>query len=334
MSEPYPIRETETRFAIRCWRLAVARYPHGFVFREGTVEYRRGIWSGLAAYIFWGLTPLFWNLTSTDALSLLTHRIVWSVPILALIVTLRRQWPTFIGGYATWKPRLVTVVAATLLTVNWGVFIWAVTNGHIVEASLGYFINPLVSVMLGVVILKEKLRTLQWVAVGIAAFGVTAMGVLAGVPPWISLALAFSFGFYGLLKKRDVTPPPLVSLFGETAVLFVPALAALLLITNPTGDTFGSSPGVSAFFIAAGLVTVIPLLLFGTAAKRIPLSMLGFLQYLAPTIQLLVGVVVFKESMTGIELLGFVAVWIALAMFTLDRARSTDGIQPSVASAS
>lgn len=281
------------------------------------MEYRRGIWFGLAAYVFWGLTPLFWNLISTDAASLLLHRIVWSVPILALIITLTGRWHVFRDGYTSWKPRLTTMVAAGLLAVNWGTYVWAVTNGHILEASLGYFINPLVSVALGVVILKERLSPLQWVAVAVAASGVTAMGVLQGVPPWISLALAFSFGLYGLLKKRDVTPPPLVSLFGETSVMFPAAFVVLLFVAQPTGATFGTSGTVAVFFIGTGVVTVVPLLLFGAAARRIPLSMLGFLQYIAPTLQLLVGVVVFKESMTGVELMGFITVWTALAIFSL-----------------
>ncbi len=285
------------------------------------MEHKRGIWYGVVAYVLWGLTPIYWNLIESSAASLLLHRIVWSVPILFLILTVRRQWTSFRSGYAHWGPRATTTLAALLLTVNWGTYVWAVTNGHIVEASLGYFINPLVSVALGVVVLKEQLRPLQWVAVGIAAFGVAAMGLLAGVPPWISLTLAFSFGLYGLLKKSEGTPSPVVSLFGETIVLFLPSLLLLLLVAEPTGDTFGSSPAVTAFFIGGGVVTVVPLLLFGASAKRIPLSMLGFLQYIAPTLQLAVGLIVFNESLTRAELFGFVTVWVALAIFTSDRYR-------------
>ena len=289
------------------------------------MEHERGIWYGVGAYVLWGLTPIFWNLVESSAASLLLHRIVWSVPILLLIVTVRHQWPVFRKGYAGWRPRLTTAVAALLLTINWGVYVWAVTNGHIVEASLGYFINPLVSVALGVVVLGERLRSTQWVAVGIAALGVTMMGIVAGRPPWISLTLACSFGLYGLLKKSESTPPPVVSLFGETLVLFIPAILLLGFVAEPAGETFGSSPSVTAFYIAGGLVTVIPLLLFGASAKRIPLSVLGFLQYIAPTLQLLVGVFVFNESMTSAELFGFIAVWAALALFTLDRRRVANG---------
>jgi len=224
-------------------------------------------------------------------------------------------------GYSTWKSRWTSMAAAALLAGNWGVFLWAVTNGHIVEISLGYFINPLISVVLGVVILKEKLRPLQWTAVGIAAVGVTAMGIIAGVPPWISLTLGFSFGLYGLLKKQIVAPP-VISLFGETAVMFVPAMIAILVLGQPTGNAFGTSPGVTLFLIATGLMTVVPLLLFGAAARRIPLSMLGFLQYIAPSIQLFIGIFVFNESLSAVELGGFVAVWIALAIFTFDVRRT------------
>ena len=293
------------------------------------LEQQRGIWYGVAAYVFWGLTPIFWNLLDSNAASLLLHRIVWSVPILLVIMTARHQWPVFKRGYANWQPRVTTIAAAILLSVNWGTYLWAVTNGHIIEASLGYFINPLVSVALGVIVLKEQLRPLQWLAVGIAALGVTMMGILSGVPPWISLILAFSFGFYGLLKKRPVTPPPVVSLFGETLVVFLPALLILLFAVEPAGAQFGSSPAVTAFLIAGGFVTVIPLLLFGASAKRIPLSTLGFLQYIAPTLQLIGGVAVFNESMSSAEIAGFVTVWIALAIFTSDRYRLSGRRQPS-----
>jgi chloramphenicol-sensitive protein RarD len=285
------------------------------------MEHRRGIWYGVAAYVLWGLTPIYWNLVESSAVSLLLHRIVWSVAILFLIVTATRQWSSFTSSYSTWGSRVTTTVAALLLSVNWGTFVWAVTSGHIVEASLGYFINPLVSVALGVVVLKERLQLMQWVAVGIAAAGVAAMATLAGVPPWISLILAFSFGLYGLLKKRERTPSPVDSLFGETLVLFLPSVLLLGFATEQTGDTFGSSPVTTLFFIGGGIVTVVPLLLFGASAKRIPLSVLGFLQYIAPTLQLAVGIVVFNESLTRAELLGFGTVWIALALFTTDRYR-------------
>jgi chloramphenicol-sensitive protein RarD len=285
------------------------------------MEHRRGIWYGVVAYVLWGLTPIYWNLIESSAASLLLHRIVWSVLILFLIVTAKRQWSSFRLGYATWGSRATTAIAALLLTANWGTYVWAVTNGHIIEASLGYFINPLVSVALGVIVLKEGLQPMQWVAVGIAATGVAAMGILAGVPPWISLILAFSFGLYGLLKKREGSSSAVNTLFGETLVLFLPSVVLLVFASEQAGEAFRSSPVTAAFFIGGGFVTVVPLLLFGASAKRIPLSMLGFLQYIAPTLQLAVGVVVFNESMTRAELLGFATVWIALAIFTTSRYR-------------
>jgi chloramphenicol-sensitive protein RarD len=316
MSERY-------RAAVTRCEHSIGRPPVPFTVHTPRRDFgAHGIWYGVLAYVLWGLTPLYWNLIERSAASPLLHRIVWSVPILLLIVTARGQWVRFREGYSTWKPRITTTIAALLLTVNWGTYVWAVTNGHIVEASLGYFINPLVSVALGVVVLKEQLKPLQWLAVGIATIGVVLMGLLAGVPPWISLVLAFSFGLYGLLKKRDETPSPVVSLFGETLVLFLPALILLVVAVDPADNAFGSSPTITAFFIGAGFVTVVPLLLFGASAQRIPLSMLGFLQYIAPTLQLVVGVVVFSESITRAELLGLTAVWLALAIFTSDRYRS------------
>ncbi len=287
------------------------------------MEYRRGIWLAVGAWIFWGVTPLFWNLVESDPATLLLHRIAWSVPLLALALTWSRQWPNFIASYSGWRPKLTTFLSAGLLATNWGLFVWAVTSGHIVEASLGYYINPLVSVALGMLILKERLRPAQWVAVGVATFGVATMGILAGVPPWLPLTLAFSFGLYGLLKKRAETPAPLVSLFGETSVMFLPAIIAMVLLADRADPGFGSSPEMSVFLVTAGLISVIPLLLFGAAAKRIPLSTLGFLQYIAPTLQLLVALIVFEESISSIELRAFITVWVALAIFSYDQAKNT-----------
>lgn len=291
------------------------------------MEHRNGVWFGTAAYAVWGLAPLFWNLVDGIAtIDLLLHRMLWAVPMLGLAIALRRQWHDVRDGYASWRPRLATVAAALLLTVNWGVFVWAVTNDQIVEASLGYFINPLVSVALGVLVLGERLRPAQWASVGLAALGVASMAIRIGSLPWVSLALAFSFGTYGLLKKRTDAPKPLISLFGEVSVLAIPALIVLVL-TNPESDAaFGSSPGVSLFLISAGAITVIPLLLFGASAKRIPLSTIGVLQYIAPTLQFLLGVAVFGESLSADKAIGFLFVWAALSIFTWDgwRNRAAD----------
>ena len=283
------------------------------------MEHRNGIWYGIAAYVVWGVSPLFWNLIDGIAtIDLLLHRALWAVPMLALAITMRRQWSTARLAYASWKPRLATMAAAGLVAVNWGVYLWAVTHEQIVEASLGYFINPLVSVALGVVVLGERLRRLQWAAVVVAAFGVAYMAIRLGSLPWVSLALAGSFGLYGLLKKRADAPSPTVSLFGEVTTMALPALAALVL-TNPESDVaFGDSLSVSLFLISTGAITVIPLLLFGAAAKRIPLSTIGLLQYIAPSLQFLIGVAVYGEALSNDRLIGFLFVWTALAMYTYD----------------
>ncbi len=287
-------------------------------------EFRRGVWYGVIAYVVWGLSPLFWNLVDgVGTPDLLIHRILWAIPILAVAITVQKQWSIVARSYRNRRTLAVTAVAAVLLLTNWGVFLWAVTNGQVVEASLGYFINPLVSVALGVVFLGERLRPLQWWAVGIAATGVLGLAFRVGSVPWVSLVLAFSFGVYGLLKKRADTPAPLVSLFGEICVVVVPVIAVLAFIRDAETVAFGDSVGVSAFLIAAGVITVVPLVLFGAAAKRIPLSMVGLLQYIAPTLQFTVGVVVLDEVLTPAKLLGFAFVWAALALYTYDNLRSS-----------
>ncbi len=287
------------------------------------MESKRGIWYAIGAYAAWGLSPLFWNLVpSIGAVDLLLNRVVWSVPMLIVVLIATGKLRTVVAHYSSWKSRLLTVSAAALIATNWALFLWSVTNNRLVEVSLGYFINPLVSVALGVVILGERLRMLQWVAVAIATAGVIGMTVRVGAVPWISLILAFSFGTYGLLKKRQETPPPVVSLLGESTLLASPALFAMIFIWNPSGPRFGDSLGVSAFLVATGLMTVVPLLLFGAAAKRIPLSTVGLLQYIAPTIQFGLGVFLYGEELTQDKMIGFVIVWVALILYSFDSFRA------------
>ncbi len=286
------------------------------------MQARRGTWYAVSAYVLWGLSPLFWNLIpDIAALDLLINRIVWSVPLLAIIITLARRWSEVQASYDPWRTRLVTAAASIFVLINWGLFLWAATNGHILEASLGYFINPLVSVALGVVVLGERLRRLQWTAVAIATLGVVAMTIRLGELPWISLVLAGSFGTYGLIKKRPITPAPVVSLFGESAFLAIPALMIGILLTRGDSASFGSTLPITVFLIATGIMNVVPLLLFGAAAKRIPLSTIGLLQYITPTLQFILGVVVYGETLSGDGLIGFVVVWIALAIYTFDTYR-------------
>jgi chloramphenicol-sensitive protein RarD len=283
------------------------------------MDTRNGVMFGLGAYVFWGLTPLFWNLIDdVGAVNLLTNRIVWSVPVLLVILAVQRRFGELRTTFTSGRTVAFTAIAAALLAVNWGVWLFAITNEQIVEASLGYFINPLVSVALGVVILRETLRRLQWVAVGIATVGVIGMAISVGTPPWIALALAFSFGTYGLVKKRPEIAAPLISLMGEILVLAAPAVFVLVAFSSPDDLRVTDGLTTTVFLIATGIVTTVPLLLFGAAAKRIPLTTVGLLQYIAPTLQLIVGVFVFGESLEVSRLVWFIVVWIALGVLAYD----------------
>ena len=286
-------------------------------------DHRTGVLLGVAAYVVWGLSPLFWNLVSGVATAdLLIHRILWAIPILAVAISITRRWPAVRLLVTTLRRLGWTAAAGVLLFANWAIFLWAVTSGNVVGASLGYFINPLVSVALGVVFLHERLRPAQWWAVGIAATGVAWLTIRLGTLPWVSLALAGSFGFYGLLKKREGSIPATVSLFGEISLVAVPGIALLVAAGDDGEVVFGDSIGVTVFLVAAGLITVIPLVLFGAATRRIPLSMVGLLQYIAPTMQFLIGVIVYGEALGVDRLIGFVFVWVALGVYATDGVRA------------
>ena len=286
------------------------------------MEQRKGIWMAVVAYSFWGFVPIFWKaLDSVPALELLAHRILWSVPILFLVIVGRRRLGILRDSFRTPGTAVTALAGGILLSINWGVFVWAVTTSHIVEASLGYFINPLVSVALGVIVLRERLSLAQRIAVGIAVVGVAGMTILSGVPPWISLILAFSFGTYGLLKKRTTAAPPTEGLFMESAFVAIPALLYLGILAGDGTGALGSSLTTTLLLITAGAVTVFPLVLFGASAKRIPLSTLGILQYIAPIVQLLLGVALYGEAVSSGEWFGFVLVWVALAIYTIDNVR-------------
>ncbi len=289
------------------------------------METRNGVWFGLGAYVWWGLTPLFWNLVDVGAVNLLTNRIIWSIPVLLVILAIQRRFTELRRSFASIRTVALTALAASLLAVNWGVWLYAITNEQLVEASLGYFILPLVSVALGVVILGERLRRLQWVAVGLATVGVVGMAVTVGTPPWIALTLAFSFGTYGLVKKRPEIAAPLISLMGEVLVLAVPAAVAMIVFTSPDDLAVSDGYATLGFLIATGIVTTVPLLLFGAATKRITLTAIGLMQYVAPTLQLLLGVVVYGEDLAASRLLWFVVVWVAIGIFAYDGIkRATD----------
>jgi chloramphenicol-sensitive protein RarD len=283
-------------------------------------QHRRGIWLGVGAYVIWGLAPVYWNLVDgIDELEILANRILWALVMLWIIVTGRRLWARLRAVYASAASAALAVIGAILLAANWGTFIWAVTNDHIVDASLGYFMTPLVSVGLGVIVLREHLRRAQWLAVVIAAGGVVWMTLALGTLPWVSLVLAFAFGFYGLIKKNPRAASALEGLFGEVVIVAIPATYFIVASVVSGESSLAESPTTTTWLIGAGAVTVVPLLLFGASAQLIPLSTVGLIQYLAPTLQLLVGVIIFNESLSGPQIVGFVAVWIALAVFTRDQ---------------
>ncbi|MET8198314.1 EamA family transporter RarD [Micromonospora taraxaci] len=285
---------------------------------------RLGYLYGLGAYLLWGFFPLYLKLLRpAGPLEILAHRVVWSVVFVALLLgalrnvgflraLLRRPWA--MAGM---------VAAAALIAVNWGTYIYGVNSGRVVETALGYFINPLVVVLLGVTVLRERLRPAQWVALGIGASAVVVLTVDYGRLPWLALTLAFSFAGYGLVKKR-LGLPPAEGLFVESAVLALPALGYLAWLTARADSTFGHvSAGHTALLVLAGAATAIPLLMFAGAANRLPLSSLGMVQYLAPILQLGCGVLIFHEPMPPARLAGFGLVWLALIVFTTDAVRTS-----------
>jgi chloramphenicol-sensitive protein RarD len=282
-------------------------------------EERRGTLLGVAAYLMWGLFPLYWPLLEpAGALEILAHRVVWSlVAVLLLLVVTGRSLRSLPRAR---RPVLLLIAAAVLIGINWGVYIWGVNNGHVVETSLGYFINPLVSVGLGVLVLGERMRRLQWAAVGVAAVGVGVLTVAAGRPPWIALILASSFGTYGLVK-RVVGVGAIEGLVVETSALAPVALLFLAVsAAQGNGNFTDHGAGHALLLTSAGFVTAVPLLAFAGAAARVPLNRLGLMQYLTPTIQFLIGVFIRHETVSAATLAGFVVVWLALALFTVDTA--------------
>jgi chloramphenicol-sensitive protein RarD len=279
---------------------------------------RRGVLYGVVAYVLWGLFPLYWPLLKpAGSIEILAHRILWSLVAVGVILAARRHW----GWIKTLKAKTAAILAAAAIaiTVNWGTYIYAANSGHTIEAALGYFINPLVSVLLGVLILRERLRPWQWAAVGIGVAAVVVLAIDYGRPPWIALALTCSFGTYGLLKKFAQTPSA-ESLAVETAVLFLPALAYTIFQPHPTFTGHGA--GHIALLIGAGVVTAIPLMCFNSSATRVPLTVIGMLQYLTPILQFLIGLVIQHEAMPASRWIGFLLVWAALVILSVDAVRA------------
>jgi chloramphenicol-sensitive protein RarD len=282
-------------------------------------EDRRGLLLGTAAFGMWGLFPLYWPLLEpASATEILAERILWSLVVTAALLIVLRRTSALAAIWDRPRTRYAMTTAGIVICFNWGTYIWGVNNGHVVDTSLGYYINPLVTVLMGVVFLHERLRPWQWGALGIAFAAVLVLSVQVGHPPWISLILAFSFGTYGLVKKQAAVGP-IEGLTWEGMVL-APAALGFLIWLSVTGRSTAWSEGIghASLLATTGLITVAPLFCFAAAANRIPLTTLGLLQYLAPTLQLIIGVTFLGEEMTTVRWIGFGLVWVALAIFTIE----------------
>ncbi|MGH1507259.1 EamA family transporter RarD [Ralstonia solanacearum] len=280
---------------------------------------RRGVIFALLAYTMWGLFPLYFKLLkSVTPLEILSHRVIWSLAVMVGVLAVKRHW-AWLWALRR-EPRVVArhLASTAMLALNWCTYIWAVNHDHVIDASLGYFINPLVVVMLALLVLGERLRPGQWLSVALAAAGVAWLTRQAGHLPWIALALAATFGLYGLLRKTS----PLGTLEGltlETLLLFPATLAYLgWLATQQQNAFLAAPPGIRLLLVLAGPLTAVPLLLFGAGARRIPLSLLGLLQYVSPTLQLLLGVWLYNEPFGGPQVFGYVLIWCGLAVYSAE----------------
>ncbi|SDK17400.1 EamA family transporter RarD [Sediminibacillus albus] len=288
-------------------------------------ESQLGVLFTAGAYILWGFLPIYWKLVqSVPAGEILAHRIIWSFIFMLILLAVLKKWRPFVAEckqIVRQKQKLIGITAASLvISINWLVFIWAVNSDHVIQASLGYYINPLVSIVLGMVVLKEKLSKWQLVSFLLAAAGVVNLTVSFGVFPWISIMLALSFGLYGLLKKTvDIS-----AMFGLTIETLIVTPVALIYLANrqiateAMPELFTSS---ALLLVGSGVATAVPLLLFASGAKRIPLSMVGFLQYFAPTLMLFIGVFLYGETFTHAHLVSFIIIWTALAIYTISRTK-------------
>jgi chloramphenicol-sensitive protein RarD len=293
---------------------------------------RVGVGYGLAAYLIWGLFPLYWPLLApTPAIQILAHRMVWSLVFVAVVLVVRRRW-AFVSVLRSDPHRVgLLVLAAIMISVNWGLYIWAINAGYVVESSLGYFITPLVVIALGVIVLKERLRRTQWTAIGVGFIAVVVISIGVGHVPWIALGLAASFGSYGLAKKLAQTPA-LEGMAVETSVMALPAIGFLVFVqTRGTGSFGHIAAGTDLLLISSGAVTVVPLLCFAAATRRVPLTVMGLLQYATPVIQFAIGVAVRHEKVPPSEFAGFALVWVALTILGMSELRRRQlSLRPSV----
>jgi chloramphenicol-sensitive protein RarD len=279
---------------------------------------KKGIVYGFLAYLSWGLLPLYWRLFETlSAWEILAHRILWSCVFVVILVIAAKKWKLLLSAIPNFKSRAAVVLCSLFISFNWFLFIWAVNHDHVIETSLGYYMNPLISILFAVLFLKERLSLGQWLSILLAGLGVLIMAVQYGTVPWVAIALAVSFALYGLAKKvanLDV----LLGLAWETIVVLPAALIYIGFVqSNGTGTVSGLSGGAWILLLLSGAVTALPLLWFAQAAKRLPLSMVGFIQYLAPTTSLLLAVFVFHEPFTEAQLISFSFIWAALILYSV-----------------
>lgn len=291
---------------------------HGFrttIPRMPLNDHNKGLAAGLFCFVFWGFAPIYFKLLQhVPAIYIIAHRIIWAALFLLLFLAIRERRQLLTVLKIPTKQMLVLLLSGSLVISNWLIFVWAVNDGQILSTSLGYFINPLVNIFLGMLFLKERLNRTQWVALVIAASATIYLGIFIGQPPWISLALAITFGLYGLVRKQlDVRP--LVGLFWETTLLILPAVVFLLVYAEPlNSDVTVSWTGILLLF--SGLVTILPLIGFNYAAKRLTLTLIGFLQYIAPTISFLIAVLFFQETFTFGHQIAFAGIWLALLIIS------------------
>ncbi|KRO30782.1 MAG: permease [Actinobacteria bacterium BACL2 MAG-121001-bin67] len=293
----------------------------------------KGLLFGVSAYIIWGLLPLYWKLVEeAGAYEILAHRGIWSLLICVSLLALRKQLKSAYEMVRSSRTFSLLFLASGLLTINWGVYIWSVTVNRVVEAALGYYITPLINVTFGVLLLREKLRPAQWIAVALAAAGVVILTLGYGSLPWIALVLAISWGSYSLIKK-SLNLGALETLSLETLFAFLPNLVFLLIIQGNGSAEFGSTWTISILLFGAGAATVIPLLLFNGSTTRLPLSTVGLLQYITPTIMFFIGIFINDEDISMTKVIGFAFIWLALAVLSRDLYRSSRPLDDGIAKA-
>lgn len=294
-------------------------------------EYSLGLLFGFSSYILWGLFPLYWPLLEpANPLEIVAHRAVWTLVFCFIVLLLSKQIHSTLGVLKNPKAMAALLLTTILISINWITYIWATNNGHVVEAALGYYINPLIIIAFGVLLLREKMRPLQWLAVAIAAVGVLVLTIDYGRLPWVAISLALSWGSYGLVKKK-LNLGALDGLAIETLISLIPYLGYLIYIGNQGDGQFGHSAGLTLLLISAGAVTATPLLLFNGSTTRLPYSTIGLLQYITPTIQFSIGVWVRHEDMPAARWIGFVIIWFALIALGIDLVRSSRTLNDRIA---